>query len=50
MPIERENDLHAFKSFVDEQLSGQTVPTVMKSGPAGNTRTKVTEARLLCKL
>ena len=28
MPIERANDLHAFKSFVDEQLSGQTVPTV----------------------
>ena len=28
MATERANDLHAFKSFVDEQLAGATVPTV----------------------
>ncbi len=28
MPAERANDLHAFKSFVDAQLAGETVPTV----------------------
>jgi len=25
---DRANDLHAFKSFIDEQLAGATVPTV----------------------
>ncbi len=28
MAIERANDLLAFKSFIDEQLAGETVPTV----------------------
>ena len=28
MATERANDLHAFKSFIDEQLAGPTVPTV----------------------
>ena len=28
MSIERANDLHAFKSFIDEQLAAETVPTV----------------------
>jgi hypothetical protein len=28
MATERANDLHAFKSFIDEQLAGATVPTV----------------------
>jgi hypothetical protein len=28
MATERANDLHAFKSFIDEQLAGETVPTV----------------------
>jgi hypothetical protein len=28
MATERANDLLAFKSFIDEQLAGETVPTV----------------------
>jgi hypothetical protein len=28
MAIERANDLHAFKNFIDEQRSTETVPTV----------------------
>ncbi len=28
MATERANDLYAFRSFIDEQLTGQTVPTV----------------------
>ena len=28
MATDRANDLHAFKSFIDEQLAGATVPTV----------------------
>ncbi len=28
MATERANDLLAFKSFIDEQLGGQTIPTV----------------------
>ena len=28
MATERANDLHAFKSFIDEQLAGESVPTV----------------------
>jgi predicted transcriptional regulator len=28
MATERANDLHAFKNFIDEQLAGETVPTV----------------------
>lgn len=28
MATERANDLHAFKNFIDEQLSGEIVPTV----------------------
>ncbi len=28
MATERANDLHAFKSFIEEQLAGATVPTV----------------------
>jgi hypothetical protein len=28
MDSERANDLHAFKDFIDDQLAGQTVPTV----------------------
>ena len=28
MATERANDMHAFKSFIDEQLAGATVPTV----------------------
>jgi hypothetical protein len=28
MATERANDLHAFKSFIDQQLAGETVPTV----------------------
>jgi predicted transcriptional regulator len=28
MSSERANDLHAFRSFIDEQLAGETVPTV----------------------
>ena len=28
MATERVNDLHAFRSFIDEQLTGDTVPTV----------------------
>ena len=28
MATERANDLHAFKSFIGEQLAGATVPTV----------------------
>ena len=28
MATERANDLQAFKSFIDEQLAGETVPTV----------------------
>ena len=28
MATERANDLHAFKSFIDQQLAGESVPTV----------------------
>jgi hypothetical protein len=28
MATDRANDLNAFKSFIDDQLSGETVPTV----------------------
>ena len=28
MHSERANDLHAFKDFIDDQLAGETVPTV----------------------
>jgi hypothetical protein len=28
MATERANDLHAFKNFIEEQLAGETIPTV----------------------
>ena len=41
MAAERANDLHAFKSFIDEQLtSGEAVPTVDEVLRDGSTRTR----------